>query len=305
MKTMPKVLICGVLLVLCRVAPAQGSSPSRQPDPDTVDQRSFVSAALGREMPYTVVLPTSYRKGQRRYPVLYLLHGWNGDETNWIKLTHLVRQASSYPFIIVMPRAENSWYVNSATDEANRFEDYVANDLVSDVDAHFRTLTTPGKRAIAGLSMGGYGALLLTLKHPGMFGFAASISGAFDGPKGIERVLPQLQASTDAAFGPASDEARTRDDVDALIGNAAAESVPFLFLECGEEDPLLESSRRVVSELSARKLGYEYRELPGAHTWTFWDRAIEPMLQIMAQRLGGQAERERSTERKDVHGDKF
>lgn len=276
---------CGVLLTWAVCSPAQSHEGAKSGIGDTVQRRTFVSGAMGRELPYTLVLPHGYADGHKRYPVLYLLHGWNGDETNWVKLTHLVEDAASYPLIIVMPRADNSWYVNSSTDKADRYGDYVANDLLAYVDAHFRTIATPNQRAIAGLSMGGYGALLLTLTHTGMFGFAASISGAFDGPTGIESVLPQLRPSTDAAFGPSGSAARKENNLATLIENARPGTVPFLFLECGESDPLLTSNRRIVAELSARNLSYEYRELPGAHTWTFWDGSLTPMLRLVSKHL--------------------
>lgn len=252
---------------------------------DTVDHRTFFGAALQRDMPYEVVLPAGYATSQQRYAVLYLLHGWQGDETNWVTLTNLVEDASGYPLIIVTPRAANSWYVNSVTHPADRYADYIFTDLISDVDAHYRTIATPHERAIAGLSMGGYGALLFSLRHPGAFGFVASISGAFGGPSGIENILPELKPSTDEAFGAAGSTTRRDNDVDVLLTTDDPSLQPYYFLECGTSDPLLESNRRVVAELSARKFAYEYHELPGAHTWSFWDQSIPLMLQALSREL--------------------
>lgn len=252
---------------------------------DTVEHRTFLSSALQREMPYEVVLPAGYATSQQRYAVLYLLHGWQGDETNWVTLTHLVQDASGYPLIIVTPRAANSWYVNSATHPAGRYADYIFTDLISDVDAHYRTIAAPHERAIAGLSMGGYGALLFSLRHPGAFGFVASISGAFGGPSGIENILPQLKPSTDEAYGPIGSATRRDNDVSLLLTTDDPSLQPYYFLECGTSDPLLDSNRRVVAELSARKFAYEYHELPGAHTWSFWDQSIPLMLQVLSREL--------------------
>ena len=252
---------------------------------DTVEHHSFFSAALQRQLPYEVVLPVGYAQSQQRYPVLYLLHGWEGDETNWVKLTHLVELASQYRLLIVTPGAENSWYVNSATNPADRYEDAMTHDLIAEIDANYRTIATRHERAIAGLSMGGYGAMLYTLKHPELFGAAASISGAFGGPSGIEDVMPQLKPSTDAAFGPAGSAARHEDDLDTWIAKDDSSSLPYLFLECGTTDPLLESNRHVIAELSARRFAYEYHEMPGSHTWSFWDHALPMMLAVIAQQL--------------------
>src|ERR1700742_3892750 len=108
--------------VLTAFASPACSQQTASPSPaatDTFEKRVFHSNALQRDMPYQVVLPVGYVAGEQRYPVLYLLHGWQGDETNWIKHTHLTELAASYQLIIVTPRAENSWYVNSATKPAD------------------------------------------------------------------------------------------------------------------------------------------------------------------------------------------
>jgi S-formylglutathione hydrolase FrmB len=252
---------------------------------DTVESHSFFSTAFAREMPYEVVLPAGYAESQERYPVLYLLHGWQGDETNWVSLTHLVEDASAYKLIVVTPRAGNSWYVNSATHAKDRYADYVFQDLIAEVDTYYRTIASPHERAVAGLSMGGYGALLFSLRHPGAFAFAASISGAFSGPSGIESVMPQLKPSTDEAFGAVGSTTRRENNVDTLIGVADHTQQPYFFLECGASDPLLSSNRRVVEELSSHGFAYEYHELPGAHTWPFWDGALPTMLQVLSRQM--------------------
>ncbi len=252
---------------------------------DPVESSSFFSSALAREMPYEVVLPAGYSASQERYPVLYLLHGWQGDETNFVSLTHLVEDASAYKLIVVTPRAGNSWYVNSATHAKDRYADYVSQDLIAEVDAHYRTIASPHERAVAGISMGGYGAMLFSLRHPGAFAFAASISGAFAGPSGIESVMPQLKPSTDAAFGAARSTTRRQNDVDTLIGAVDRTRQPYFFLECGAKDTLLSSNRRLVEKLSSHGFAYEYHELPGAHTWPFWDGALPPMLEVLSMQM--------------------
>jgi S-formylglutathione hydrolase FrmB len=252
---------------------------------DTVESKSFFSTALAREMPYEVVLPEGYAASQERYPVLYLLHGWQGDETNFVSLTHLVEDASAYRLIVVTPRAENSWYVNSATRAQDRYADYVVHDLIAEVDAHYRTIASPQQRAVAGISMGGYGAMLFSLQHPGAFAFAASISGAFAGPSGIESVMPQLKPSTDETFGAEGSATRRQNNVDRLIGAVDHAQQPYFFLECGASDPLLPSNRRVVEELSSHGFVYEYHELPGAHTWPFWSEALPTMLEVLSRQM--------------------
>jgi S-formylglutathione hydrolase FrmB len=250
-----------------------------------VAERVFHSASLGRDSHYYAMLPADYAHSQKRYPVLYLLHGWHGDYTNWVKLTNLVEYARRYPIIIITPDAENSWYVNSATMPQNRFEDFVTKDLIEEVDSHWRTIASPHRRAIAGLSMGGYGAILFALKHPNLFAFAGSISGAFEGPNGIDVVLPELQESLQQAYGPAGSSTREENDVYALAPSANADKLPYLFLDCGTQDPLLASNRKFVDILSGRKIPYEYHEYPGSHTWSYWDHSLPMLLDIAAKRI--------------------
>jgi putative tributyrin esterase len=244
----------------------------------------FHSKALDRDMHYTIVLPADYRDSQRRYPVLYLLHGWAGDYTNWVKLTHLVEYSRRYPIIIVTPDARNSWYVNSATVPGDRFEDYIISDLIPEIDSHWHTLASPQHRSIAGLSMGGYGSVLFGLKHPGLFAVVGSVSGAFDGPDGIESVMPDLRESIDRAYGPAGSATRINNDIYSLIEKADDKTAPYLFLECGSQDPLLSSNRKFVKDLSSKNVRYEYHEYPGAHSWDFWDHSLPMMLEVIAKR---------------------
>ncbi len=134
-------------------------------------------------MPYEVVLPRGYRlitSRRTRYPVLYLLHGWSGHYDSWLKQTALLQYASEYQLIIVTPEGDNGWYTDSATVSADHYETYVLDELISDVDRRYRTIHDRRGRAVAGNSMGGYGALKLGFKHPEIFTLAASMSGALD-----------------------------------------------------------------------------------------------------------------------------
>ncbi len=285
MRCAAKALYIAVMLLMVLPQQSRAQQPKLTPAGDTVEQHSFFSEALQRQMPYEVVLPAGYASGQQRYPALYLLHGWQGDETNWVKLTHLVELAARYPLIIVTPQAANSWYVNSATNPADRYADYIVNDLIAEIDGHYRTIASSHQRAIAGLSMGGYGAVLLSLRHPDLFSFTASISGAFDGPSGAEQVMPQLKASTDQAFGPPESPTRKENDLDPLIAVADPAKTPYMLLECGTADPFLPSDRHVIEELWSRGISYEYHELPGAHTWTFWDNSLPNLLDALSRKL--------------------
>src|SRR6476469_2156109 len=116
---------------------------------------SVASAALARTMKYRVLLPEGYAASGERYYALYLLHGLTGDYLDWSTRTNLATLARALPLVIVMPDGENAWYTNAA-DKGPRFEDYIADDLVKDVESKYRVIRSRYGRAIAGLSVGGY-----------------------------------------------------------------------------------------------------------------------------------------------------
>jgi S-formylglutathione hydrolase FrmB len=158
------------LLALAGFVPLAPAQP--RPLPERVETRDvtvrdaqFQSAALGRPMKYRVILRAGYAETAGRYPVLYLLNGLTGDYTDWEEKTRSDEYARHYRFIIVMPDAGNSWYTNSAGNPQNRYEDYVAKDLVREIDHHYRTLQLRTARFIGGLSMDGYGAQVRAELH--------------------------------------------------------------------------------------------------------------------------------------------
>jgi putative tributyrin esterase len=273
------------LLILGHFAFAQARPAAAKATSPRVQEKVFHSKELDRDMHYMVVLPVDYDNSRQRYPVLYLLHGWAGDYTNWVKLTNLVEYSRRYAMIIVTPDAQNSWYVNSATVPGDRFADYIINDLIREIDSRWRTIASPNHRSIAGLSMGGYGSVLFGLTHASLFAVVGSVSGAFGGPAGVELVMPDLRESTDRAFGPSGSAARIDNNIHLLLAKADRSSVPYLFLECGGQDPLLASNRKFVEDLSSRNVLYEYHEYAGAHTWEFWDNSLPMMLEVIATRI--------------------
>ena len=274
-------------------APAQTSAqPARNVKQkklaaDRLQDRVFLSESLGREMHYRVLLPTGYAESARSFPVLYLLHGWHGDYKNWSTLTDLTHYAEKLPIIIVMPDASDSWYVNSATSPQEKFEQYIIRDLIEEVDQHWRTLRSSHRRAIAGLSMGGYGAVKFALKYPAPFALAGSISGAFNATEmPLSESRADLAPSLQSAFGDAGSPARADNDVYTAVERAVPASIPYLYLDCGNRDvSFLEPNRRLVSKLSERGLIYEYHETPGAHTWHYWDSRLPELLTVVVRTI--------------------
>jgi putative tributyrin esterase len=239
---------------------------------------SVASAALGRTMKYRVLLPHGYQSSGAQYRALYLLHGLTGDYLDWSTRTDLARIAQETQLVIVMPDGENSWYVNAA-DKGPRFEDYIADDLVKDVESKYRVIRSRYGRAIAGLSMGGYGALKIALKRPAVFAAAGGFSSALGvtDPK-FDDALTAYKDQLYKTFGPAGSETRTANDILVIAGKTKPETAPSLYLDCGTSDGLLESNRALVAVLQKHGLAYEYHEVPGAHTWDYWNRRMEVFL---------------------------
>lgn len=285
---MTRVLFCCLLMLLsCGSAPAQkttnGSNPANSQA--VVKDSVFHSIALQRDMRYHVLLPGNYDKGGR-FAVLYLLHGLYGDYQNWDTRTGLENYARNLKLLIVMPDADDSWYTDSATVPGDKFEEYITKDLVSEIDGKYRTIRERHGRAIAGLSMGGYGAVKLALKYADLFELGGSLSGAFNATQNLDTLRPEFAAKLKEVFGKEGSRERADNDVLLLLNTPHQSSYPYFYLGCGTEDFFLETNRALVMQLSSRKIAYEYHETPGGHTWEYWDRELQLMLLVIDSSVG-------------------
>ncbi|KXK02815.1 MAG: esterase [Acidobacteria bacterium OLB17] len=238
-----------------------------------VSEYKLASKLMAREMPYRVMLPAEYERAKaERFPVIYMLHGLYGHYTNWTDKTKIAAYAAKYRFIIVMPEGADGWYVDSAAAPNENYESYIVKELIPEVDKKFRTEAGRSGRFVAGLSMGGYGALKFALKYPTMFAMAGSFSGAFGTSEFTAKAGGEIGKKVDAVFGPLGSETRRSNDVFTLLDSVAEpNSLPFVYLSCGTEDPLFASNRKVDELLLKKKIPHEYREHPGGHDWAFWD----------------------------------
>lgn len=257
---------------------------------------SAYSNAVRRMKTFSVMLPQSYgsREASYRYPVLYLLHGWGGGYRDWALKTRLREYLSWYDLIVVMPDAENSWYVNSATNPLLRYEEYFATELPALIATRYAADTS--RQAIAGLSMGGYGAMMLALKYPTKYAMAGSFSGALTMPRdlalreGLNRAantnngdfaVPSLQE----AFGSEKSMSRDTNNIFTLWKRSVSlDSVPkrrttYFYIATGIQDPLIvPGNREFRDSLYTAKFRYEYHETPGKHSWEYWNEALRTFL---------------------------
>ena len=291
--------------------------------------------SLGIRKALTVYLPPSY--GQvpgRRYPVLYYLHGLTGNERNWAEQGALGRTMDSLVHagkpeaIIVMPDGDDGWYTtwNVLLDAAicradttrrepaasycvpwPHYDDYIARDVVAHVDRRYRTRAARGSRVIAGLSMGGYGAVTLALAYPDVFAAAASHSGVLSprllGPKPY--APPPRYASDSAelraaagwlwramapAFGRDTIGWTSRDPgrmAERLQRGTARRRgpMPALMLDCGTDDGFIDQNRDLHATLQRLRIPHRYAEWPGRHDWAYWRAHAAESLVFLLERV--------------------
>jgi len=245
-------------------------------------------------MPYQVVFPVGYKNKvdeDRRYPVVYLLHGLTGHFDNWVSRTLLVEYAAKQNVLVVTPEGGDGWYTDSASTANEKWESYIVQELVPEIDKRFRTVAARDKRAIAGLSMGGYGSIKFGLKYPDRFVFVGSFSGALGAASFTEKLIPGAIGRTiDGMFGPVGSDTRKSNDIFEIIRSLTPDKIkdlPFIYLDCGTEDFFFQNNREFVSLLTEKKVPHEFRQLPGAHNWQYWDKQVQEFLELADRKFAG------------------
>lgn len=277
-------------LVLLVLAPL---SVDAQRDPP-VSRFTLESKLLGKAVDYSILYPVNYQRPgntEKKFPVVYLLHGFSGHFTNWIERTRLALYATHYDLFIVMVEGENGWYTDSASVANDKFESYILRELIPDVEKRFRVSAERDGRAIGGLSMGGYGALKFGFKYPSRFGMVASMSGALGAASWTDSDLKDLESIRQSllkTFGPTGSPTRLQNDLLKLTREVSADgikSLPTIYLDCGTEDPLFPTNRSYADLLLERKIPHEFRQLPGNHSWDYWDQQVRAIVSLAATRL--------------------
>lgn len=266
----------------------------RDPPTSSVDLQSKL---LGRTVTYQVLIPIQYHYGdneKKLFPAIYLLHGVSGNSNNWLQKTSIARIANPLNVFVIMVEGGDGWYTDSATVSQDKFESYILHELIPDVESRYRVQKSRAGRAIAGLSMGGYGAIKFGLKYPDKFVFAGSMSGAFGAASWTEKELKPgvIRDSVLKVFGPADSATRRSNDIFKLAREWPADKIatlPYLYLDSGTEDLFFKENRDLAYLLAEKKIPHEYRELPGNHSWTYWTRQLEEVVRISVQKLAAPA----------------
>ncbi len=234
------------------------------------------SKSLNQEKTFQVYFPPDSRPDER-FPVLFVLHGAYGDYANWIDKTNIEDLADNYRMILVFPDGgEFGWYVDSPIEKDSQYETYISKELVNLIDSIFPTVASREGRNIMGLSMGGHGALLLTAKHPDIFSSASALSGILK----ISEHPDKWHIA--GRLGPLEENRKVWEE-NSVYDNAARfkdADVRILF-DCGEDDTktgAISDSRMLHQRLVELKIPHIWREMPGTHSWTYWQSHLEEHL---------------------------
>jgi len=244
---------------------------------------SCPSPALGTNVPVAVLLPPDHAISNRRYAVLTLLHGLSDTFMCWLDYTNLRRYVSDLRLIVVMPQCGRSFYINTV--DGRLVEDFVVDDLRSFIDSQYATLGTRASRAIGGISMGGYGALMLALRYRQVWGAAFSHSGAIGAPRWVEDP-PNV-----GIFGPLGSAVRREHDLFQLIEYTDG-PLPKIHMDCGMDDFLVDENRAFHRTLQNHNIPHVYREHPGGHSWRYCDENLSSSLAWICHQLEGNCDPE-------------
>ena len=236
-----------------------------------IEEKQIYSAVMNRDIPAIFIIPDSYYGSTKPFPVVYLLHGFDGGYRNWIDLTSVEDLPDLYDIIIVCPDGDkDSWYFDSPIDPNSQYETHIADEVVNFTDKTYRTINSRNGRAIAGLSMGGHGALFLAWRHNDVFGAVGSMSGGVDfrGSKNKYNISRKI-----GSF----EEHPERWDSLTVINNVAniKKAKLSIVIDCGVSDPFIGMNRTFHDSLLKAEVPHDYIERPGTHGWKYWNNAVK------------------------------
>lgn len=249
---------------------------------DTIDVQS---ASMNRTLRAAVVLPERYKKLKKQpFPVLYLLHGGTGSFRDWLTKTPdktlLQRLADQYNLIIVTPDGDpTSYYFDSPLIKTSQFETFISKELIDKIDNTYRTVRDRKGRIIAGLSMGGHGAMFISSRHPDLYAAAGSMSGVMNINTSTWKVPADFAKSRSENFVKLLGAPKDGDSpypgytMVTLAEQLKKNNLPLIF-DIGVDDFLIVGNRDLHQQLVANQTPHDYTERPGAHTWEYWENAL-------------------------------
>ncbi|MDN3549481.1 alpha/beta hydrolase [Mucilaginibacter aquaedulcis] len=267
-----------------------------QPKGKVIEEQNIKSDILKHNVKYAIYLPADYETSNRSYPVVYLLHGFGDDHTGWLEFGEINRYADKAiaegkipPMIIVMPDAQITWYINSYDGKQN-YEDFFFKEFMPDIEHEYRIKASKKYRGVAGLSMGGFGTMVYSLKHPDQFSAAAALSAAVRSDEDFMAIPDSRWAEAySQAMGPDL-KGRERlnstwqsNSVLGLVQNKTTDELKQVryWIDCGDDDPLSKGNSLLHIALTEKKVPHEFRIRDGAHNWTYWRTGITDALEFI------------------------
>jgi len=240
-----------------------------------VDTVSIHSPAMHKEIKCVVITPLNYDQNTKNYPVIYLLHGHAGNYAQWINTApQLKDKVDEMQVIIVCPDGGfNSWYFDSEKDSTFKYETFVSKELVVYVDKNYRSIADRKGRVITGLSMGGHGALYLSIKHLDIFGAGGATSGGVD-----ITPFPNNWQIKNVLGDIANNRSNWKKNSVVNLVDSLKDKQLSLIFDCGIDDFFLEVNRNLHKKLLQLKISHDYIERPGGHNGPYWKNSIDYQL---------------------------
>ena len=262
---MKKIIFCISVLILIDLSANAAS----------VDTVNIYSDAMHKDIKCVVIKPDSYKNKKNVYPVVYLLHGYDGWYSNWIiRVPQLKDHADAFQMIIVCPDGhKSSWYVDSPIDSTMKYETYIAKEVPDYIDKHYHTIKDRSGRAITGLSMGGHGGLFLGFRHADLFGACGSMSGLVD----LDATRNKYELIKRIGDTIINADNWKKFSVIHVIENYPKDSLAIIF-DCGNDDPFATINRQLHQKMLSLKIPHDYIERPGTHNWVYWANSVKYQL---------------------------
>ena len=259
-----------------------------------IESLKFESKLVGYPVEYSVYLPADYETSNRSYPVLYLLHGYSDDETGWIQFGEAnsvadkaIASGDATSCIIVMPDGKVTWYANSF-DGKDLWEDMFIKEFIPFIEKQYRIRQQKQFRAIAGLSMGGNGALLLSMRHTELFSSCVTMSAGTFTDEEIS-ANKQYDNYFGSIYGPkpatgVSDYWKAYSPLHLLdsVERDKIKSVRF-YIDCGDDDFLYKGNSALHVKMRDLGIPHEYRVRNGGHEWSYWRTGLYDGLKFISQ----------------------
>ncbi|NDV64359.1 alpha/beta hydrolase family protein [Bacteroides sp. 224] len=232
---------------------------------DTID---VYSGAMDKNIKTTVITPDN--ESVTAFPVVYLLHGYGGNEMSWIhSKANIPLLADQFQVIIVCPDGKNSWYWDSPKDSSYKYETFISKELITYIDFNYPTIPSKEKRAITGLSMGGHGAMWNAIRHTDIFGAVGSMSGGVD----IRPFPKNWEMNKQLGEAQENQELWENHTVINQLNKLKKEELAMI-IDCGTDDFFFTVNNNFHQALLDKKLDHDYIVRPGKHNWEYWVNAI-------------------------------